>query len=628
MFKFKSSLFPTIVSLLLSGYILESSAAPNEIVLPSPASNSIMNRLQEVGRGSTINQTTFQIGDPTSTRNNSAGRLYKNYYYIPAASVPCQGEGALDVDAGVIVFKVKDPKHPERVATIHPPTGSGIGSIALYTTQNKDDILAVSLNGFCGANNATIGFVGPTKIEFYNVNDPSAPVKVGEIADVRDISNFYAIDNGLNHLLSGGLETFKQNNKHYLALTTNSPFASDPTGATLGSLQFYDVSDPANPTLAGWWGPENIPNSQKNNDNKYRDIMYSHLAPIDRPLMPGLSVNAIPGVDDSDFSLFVFTNPTRSDLGIISDAFGDEASIVRQATDLSIDKNGKTAYVGIFEGGVAILDISNLSDPKMIGLARDATSNDANRLVNVAAEAPVVSDNGKVLLHVVVDDTPFAASTTYNSVTYPAAVAVIGPPITATITDKVRFIGLACLTDSGCGTNTFCSAPIPAPNGASIALIRRGTCAFSVKAANALAAGYSAVIVMNRQGEGAGFPQGGSFVNIPNVMVSYDDGLAFLAPTFSAGHALVEADIGTVSVLPVSINTIKRKWGDLRIWDISNPKDPKLASIISTKCTDNPTDASCRLGGIPGRATIVKDLAFVPWSNEGLEVFDISNPYK
>ncbi|MRK01805.1 M20/M25/M40 family metallo-hydrolase [Aeromicrobium sp. S22] len=80
-------------------------------------------------------------------------------------------------------------------------------------------------------------------------------------------------------------------------------------------------------------------------------------------------------------------------------------------------------------------------------------------------------------------------------------------------------------TTSGCTPGDF-----PAPGSApSVALIQRGACDFGVKAANAQAAGYDAVIIFNEGQEGRQELLTGTLgtpVDIPVVGVSYEDGVA------------------------------------------------------------------------------------------------------
>ncbi|MFS0884341.1 M28 family metallopeptidase [Aeromicrobium sp. 179-A 4D2 NHS] len=94
---------------------------------------------------------------------------------------------------------------------------------------------------------------------------------------------------------------------------------------------------------------------------------------------------------------------------------------------------------------------------------------------------------------------------------------------------------------SGCEASDFPAAP----TGDVIALVQRGTCNFEVKADNAAAAGYDAVIVMNEGQEGRtdlvvgtlGVPK-----DIPVVGVSFADGSAIAASASPTGTVFTETE--------------------------------------------------------------------------------------
>ncbi len=98
-------------------------------------------------------------------------------------------------------------------------------------------------------------------------------------------------------------------------------------------------------------------------------------------------------------------------------------------------------------------------------------------------------------------------------------------------------------SNSGCEASDFS----PAPAGPAVALIQRGTCTFEVKAANAQAAGYDAVIIFNEGQPGrqelltgtAGRP-----FDIPVVGLSFADGQRLYAAT-QAGPVVVHVTTST-----------------------------------------------------------------------------------
>jgi Zn-dependent M28 family amino/carboxypeptidase len=126
----------------------------------------------------------------------------------------------------------------------------------------------------------------------------------------------------------------------------------------------------------------------------------------------------------------------------------------------------------------------------------------------------------------------FSGSGDVTGVVVPTNDVQVPPPATPGVT-------------SGCEASDFA----PAPAGPSIALIQRGTCTFLIKATNAVAAGYDAVIIFNEGQPGRdGLVTGdlGAVFDVPIVGVSYADGAALYAAT-QAGPVTARVTTSTIT---------------------------------------------------------------------------------
>jgi hypothetical protein len=178
--------------------------------------------------------------------------------------------------------------------------------------------------------------------------------------------------------------------------------------------------------------------------------------------------------------------------------------------------------------GMHVFDISDPTDPDLVG------------------SVPLAG-----LPNLVTVDPPSSAAGSY-----PASGAAFGPSPTA-----AGLSGDIVLVDDGVvgagtppGTLTDGCEPFTVPAG-SIALVDRGFCTFVVKAANAQAAGASAMIVANNA-PGTPITMGGTdpTITIPSVMVSQADGSAIKAGLPASGTVSRNPDFGcgthTLTLVP------------------------------------------------------------------------------
>jgi len=184
--------------------------------------------------------------------------------------------------------------------------------------------------------------------------------------------------------------------------------------------------------------------------------------------------------------------------------------------------------VGAGFEGMHVFDISDPTDPDLVG------------------SVPLAG-----LPNLVTVDPPSSAAGSY-----PASGAAFGPSPTA-----AGLSGAIVLVNDGVvgagtppGTLTDGCEPFTVPAG-SIALLDRGFCTFVVKAANAQAAGASAMIVANNA-PGTPITMGGTdpTITIPSVMVSQADGATIKAGLPASGTVSRNPDFGcgthTLSLAP------------------------------------------------------------------------------
>ena len=138
-------------------------------------------------------------------------------------------------------------------------------------------------------------------------------------------------------------------------------------------------------------------------------------------------------------------------------------------------------------------------------------------------------------------------------------------------------------TESGCAATDF----EPARMEPSIALVQRGTCNFSVKVDNALAAGYDAVIIFNEGQPGRTDVLAGTLgtqYDLPVIGISYEDGAA-LYEAIQAGPVSATVDVEVTSETRQTVNVIAnspkgdpnqvhRRWRAPRFGD-GGPRDQR-----------------------------------------------------
>jgi hypothetical protein len=481
-------------------------AANGDVVSSGPFAKVTKN-LDQVGTGiRAVNRATTDVW------------AHDGYAYTGTFNNPCGG----DPEAGVWIWDVHNTNNPSFVGIIPSPAGSRSNDVRV-ASMNSGDILVHS-NESCGG--------GRGGFEIYNVDDPANPVLQAsvQIDELNPISN--ALFGGLTDVGVHNLWLFTQGSNDYVAAVSEGAF---------DNFRIYDITTPSAPTLVSGWGAEEI---------------------FD------------PGVGDETV-----------DVGRVLDAAldllsGFGASQNKFLHDATITADGTRAYLANWDAGLVLLDISDPTSPSLVSVAIDPVNGSRDGEVNShsvwpsedgrivvegeedfsARESAIVPTNltlqnlntiaGVAVSTSAGDTFEEPANQTSNAGTVTAtSVAVTAGPLAGETFTAVEFTGNNVPLDGGSVSGNLvwvgraCNGdPLVNPLGSGdIAVVRRGACFFSDKAANVAAAGASAMVLANNQ-------------------------------------------LGT-------------PWGGLRVWDYSDPANPVLASTFNTVCSADPVDPSCDPAG-------------------------------
>ncbi|MDX1606749.1 MAG: hypothetical protein R3202_11190, partial [Candidatus Competibacterales bacterium] len=267
---------------------------------------------------------------------------HDGYAYTGTFNSPCGG----DPEAGIWVWDVHNKNLPQFVGVIPSPDGSRTNDVRV-ATMNAGDILVHSNESCAG---------GPGGFEVYDVADPANPVHLASVQtdDVNALlrDNFGFVDFGVHNLF-----LFTQGANDYVAATVESEF---------GNFQIFDITDPANPTLVGFWGAE-------------------QLADYDGGTLAGADID---WVSLDDFGIIL-----EADAYLFS-GFG--ASANKFLHDVTISADGTQAYLANWDAGLVLLDISDPADPQVVSVAIDPVNGSLDGEVNSHSVWP--SEDGTIVV--------------------------------------------------------------------------------------------------------------------------------------------------------------------------------------------------------------------------------------
>ncbi len=292
----------------------------------------------------------------------------------------------------------------------------------------------------------------------------------------------------------------------------------------------------------------------------------------------------------------------------IAAEFGELSSVFLH--DMWVQENGGRiiAYLAYWDAGLVLLDVTDPADPVFLG---DSTYADPDPL---SGEFP--AGDGHVAVpsadgtRVLFGDEDFAAgsltSFTFDGTSYPAFEGGFTLPTFslpgASFGGPVHWTG-----GQGCTMGDF---DRPA-NPGEVALIQRGTCFFSTKAANAQAHGYAGFIVANDAARG-------------DALVSMSAGTAdvITIPGYFVGNSTGEIMKAGEGAAMAATGLFDGR-GYLRLMNVEDPGNiVELDQFATEAVFDNPP--------APGDRTmhnvVVDDgtLAYISWYAEGIRVVDFA----
>jgi hypothetical protein len=288
--------------------------------------------------------------------------------------------------------------------------------------------------------------------------------------------------------------------------------------------------------------------------------------------------------------------------------FGDTAGTFLH--DVWVQENDGTvvAYLAYWDAGLVLLDVTDPANPVFLG---DSVYADPDPLSGEfpAGDGHVVVPNADGT-RALFGDEDFAAGSlttfTFDGVDYATAEGAFTPQVFTlpggTFGGSVHWTG-----GEGCTTAEFDRAANPGE----IALIQRGTCFFSEKAAAAQALGYAGFIVANDAARGDGLISMSAgtddVITIPGFFVG-----------FSTGEIMKANEGGSLSAAGIFDG-----YGYLRLFDVTDPANiVELDQFATEGVFVNPP--------IPGDRTmhnvVVDDgtTAYISWYAEGMRVVDFA----
>ncbi|MBI2821853.1 MAG: hypothetical protein HYX74_06475 [Acidobacteria bacterium] len=383
--------------------------------------------------------------------------------------------------------------------------------------------------------------------------------------------------------------------------------AESASSGFLRGVEFWDVTDPRNPAGLGFFFT----------GSRGAGVHELHLFQREERIFALLAVpfSELLG-EGGDFRIVEATDPRNprqvGQWRLFAQVGAEVASEARGASPAIYchsawaNQEGTIAYLSYWDAGVIILDIADPARPRLLGRIQYPPESEGN------THSAWGTQSGNVLL---VADEDYAPGGVDLSIIRPEGLAgpirAVEGVLTPLLCGRGPLEAEVAYVGRGCARDRYASNA-----SGRIALVDSGDCPFAEKIVRAQREGSRAVIMIAATGTPP-FGMGGDTTGIfiPGVMVSAADADRLKL-------ALGRRESVRARLTPDPTPT----WGFLRLYDVSEPAEPRLMSTFSTELTAACPPPDNGLYSVHN-PFVLGDTAFASWYAEGVRMLDLTDPY-
>ncbi len=484
----------------------------------------------------------------------------------------------------------QNPPEPEP-----SPTLDLLGQFEVNIDGLTTDVWAHGNYAYIGSFSNPLCSFDLTGVRIIDISDPTNPSLAGFIQDKMGTrTNDVKVANISTPHYNGDILVLTNEECGLSLPRLNSNGMAAKTRGGQGGISIWDVTDPTQPRAL----KQNFLDKSNGIHNTFiwQDGNQAYLIAVD-------------DVDVRDTIIVDITKPySPKEIGRVGPPDWpdlDDSEIEGSAVFLhDVWVQDGIAYLSYWDAGLVLLDVSDPANPVFLGDSTYPNPDLSGLPPEGNGHVAVPNADGSLVIFGDEDTTKATTFLQTTAGTFKIGVALFGPdPITTFPNLPVHWTG-----GDGCAIGDF---DRPA-SGAEIALIQRGGCFFSTKAANAQALGYSAYIVANDAARGNGLINMSAGTNdvitIPGVFVGYDSGEAMKPGASVLG--LAETPDGE---------------GFMRVMDVTDPSNMVQVGSFATERTLPPYNLAASGTRDAHNVVVDGELAYWAWYYEGIRVVDFSD---